>query len=79
MFTGNKVRVFIKLPSGTTKPLKIDTRISFEELQDQISKRISLQQEIKRLIASNGSVEWDIEEDSDVAELLAGDIITILT
>lgn len=57
----------------------IDPGITFNELKEQIITTMGLHEEITKLTASNGTVEWDIEEDDDVAELLADDIITILT
>lgn len=74
---GTRIRVFLRIKDGSsTKPLRIDNGMSYQELKELIKNRMGLSN-ISKLSVSNGSVEWDIEEDDDVSELLSNDVITI--
>lgn len=66
------------MKDGCTKPLRIDNGTGYEELRELIKNRMGIGS-ISKLTVSNGSVEWDIEEDDDVSELLSNDVITIQT
>jgi len=73
------VRVFLRLHDGPTKPARINPSITLEELKELITGRLNLKSEIQTLSVTNGNIEWNIEENDDVAELLANDVITIFT
>ena len=62
----------------TTKPIRIQFS-TVDELQEKIKERLKLSSDIEQLIVGAGSpVEWEIEEDDDVEELAAGDVITVV-
>merc|ERR1712137_360040 len=71
------VRVYVKC-GETTKPIRIQFS-TVDELQEKIKERLKLSSDIEQLIVGAGSpVEWEIEEDDDVEELAAGDVITVV-